>query len=488
MRINTLFQLKIFPLVLLLWAFPAASQSNLSDAELTSIEIEDMVDNVCQLMMDHYVFPDVAKKICDTLRHNLSHGEYDVTTYEALAELLSRDLKSVNQDLHLNVWSIPPDRYNQDTEKVDPITRQLHIIRENAVGSFDFKKIEILEGNIGYLELTKFKTIPDPRLERMLEGAMDFLSNCSALILDLRRNNGGNHRMIQRFMSYFFEQPVPITGQYTRESCGIREYSTLKNFHHRHLVNIPLFVLVSSKTVSGPEEVAYDLQIEKRAVIIGEKTKGAANPSYFYRIKEKLLVCIPYGYAVHPKTQSNWEGTGVIPDVIIPADSALTTAIGLAKEAAEKVKKREQDRVDSLVVKLSEKMRQVESLLKSNVSDAETLFIKTLDEFYQIEYINKYLLLEWFDSYEALGNYAACKMVGKQGILRYPDEDRFYSRLGDLYSKEGDLEKALETYSALFRLNPNDISVKKKIEEIHKTMQKKDEFFPHSLRRQHFIQ
>lgn len=469
---------KIFTLVLLLWAFPTsiiieASQSILSDADLTRIEIEDMVDNVCQLMMDHYVYPDIAKKICGTLRHNLSQGEYDVTTYQALAELLSRDLKSVNQDLHLNVWSIPPDSHNQNTEKVDPIARQLHIIRENAARSYSFKEVEILEGNIGYLELTKFETVPEPRLERMLEGAMDFLSNCSALILDLRRNNGGNHRMIQRFMSYFFKQQVPITGQYTRESGGIREYSTLKNFHHRYLVNIPLFVLVSSKTVSGPEEVAYDLQIEKRAVIIGEKTKGAANPSYFYRVKEKLLMCIPYGYAVHPKTQANWEGTGVIPDVFVPADLALTKALELAREAAEKMKQKEKNKVDSLVVELNEKVRRVESLLKSNASEAETLFIKTLNEFYQVEYMNKYLLLDWFDSYEDMGNYAACEMVGKQGILRYPDEDRFYSRLGDLYSKKGDLEKALETYSALLRLNPNDISVKKKIEEIRKDRQLK---------------
>lgn len=463
-------RLKIYIAVFLLWSVPAASQSNASDAVLTRGEIEALVENICQLMTDHYVYPDVAEKICAELRSHLHEGEYDVPTYKEFAERLSRDLKSVNQDLHLNVWSIPPDRNSQKTEKDDPIARQLHVIRENAARSYSFKKAEILEGNIGYLELTKFETIPEPRLERMMDGAMDFLSNCSALILDLRRNTGGNQRGIQRFMSYFFNNAIPITGQYTRESGGIREYSTLKNFSRRSLAEIPLFVLVSPKTVSGPEQVAYDLQIEKRAVIIGEKTAGAANPSYFYRIKEKLLVCIPYGYAVHPKTKSNWEGTGVTPDVIVPADTALTTALELAREAGEKVKKREQDRVDSLAVQLRDKMRQVESLLLRDASEAETLFEKTLDEYYQIELMTKYLLLEWLDSYEAMGNDAAGKMVGKQGILRYPDEDRFYSRLGDLYAKTGDLEEALKTYSSLLSLNPNDISVKKKIDQIRKRM------------------
>ena len=456
--------------MLFLLIFVCISQAQQS--EIRKGEIQEMVHELCQLMTDHYVYPDIAEEICDTLQYNLEKGEYDVTTYKALAELLSRDLKSVNQDLHLNVWSILHDQYNQDIEEVDPINRQLHIIRENAARSFSFTKVEILEGNIGYLELIKFETIPEPRLERMLEGAMDFLSNCSALILDLRRNNGGNLLMIQRFMSYFFENEVPITGQYTRESGGIREYSTLENFHHRHLVDIPLFVLVSSSTVSGPEEVAYDLQVEKRAVIIGEKTMGAANPSYFYRIKEKLLVCIPYGYYVHPKTRSSWEGPGVTPDVIVPADSALITAINLAKQAAEKVEKKEQERVDILVVKLKEHMRLIEYLLVSDIPEAERLFDKTLDEFYQIEYMNKYLLFSLFDSYEEGGNDAACEMIGKQGILRYPDEDRFYSRLGNLYFKEGDLEKALQIYSDLLELNPNNVSVAKKIQEIRNDIHK----------------
>ena len=431
-------------------------------------EVKEVVNEVCQLITDHYVYPDIALRIGDTLKYNLNRGEYYVSNYEILAELLSRDLKSVNQDLHLNAWDIPPDRYNQNTEEVDPITRQLHIIRVNAARNFSFKKVEILYENIGYLELTKFETIPTPRLERMLDGAMDFLSNCSAIILDLRRNNGGNNIMIQRFMSYFFEKPVPITGQFTRESGGVREYTTLDNSNHTSLADIPLFVLVSSRTVSGPEQVAYDLQVEKRALIIGERTKGAGNPSYFFRIKEKLLVCIPYGYAVHPETRSSWEGTGVTPDVAVPADSALTIAIDMAKKAAEKVSMREQRRVDSLVVLLKERMNQVESLLMDNIPEAEQLFKKTLDEFYEIEYMNKYLLFGLFDNYQDEGNVAACEVIGEEGILRYPDEDRFYSRLGNLYFKEGDFEKALKVYSSLLKLNPNNISVRKKIEEINK--------------------
>ncbi|MFC2139363.1 S41 family peptidase [Bacteroidota bacterium] len=435
-------------------------------SELTDETRVEMIDAVCELLREHYVFPDVAEKLCDTLHVRLEKGYYNVNTYDELSDLLSRDLKSVNQDGHLNVWWIPPDRHNQNTEKVDPIVRQLHIIRTNAERGFDFKKVEILEGNIGYLELTKFKSIPDPKLERMLEGTMNFLSNCSAFILDLRRNNGGNYKMIQKFLSYFFEKPVKITGRYTRPSGGVKEIYTRDDVDNKHLFDIPLYVLVSSRTVSGPEQVAYDLQALNRAIIIGEHTKGAANPSRFHRIKEKLLVCIPYGYAVNPVTGGNWEGTGITPDIIVPADSALPKAIELATIAAEDMQKKEEAKVDSLIVVLQNKMKQVESLLQTDFSKAEELFSRILDEFFEIEYMNQYLLLEWLDQYKEEGNTAALEMIARQGVERYPEDDRFYSWLGDTYYEKGDLEKALEAYQGLMLLNPNDVRVKSKIEEI----------------------
>jgi len=65
-------------------------------------------------------------------------------------------------------------------------------------------------------------------------------------------------------------------------------------------------------------------------------------------------------------------------------------------------------------------------------------------------------------------------LIGKQGILRYPDEDRFYTRLGDCYFKKAYFEKALHIYSDLLKLNPNNMSVKKKIEKIRKNMEKEN--------------
>jgi hypothetical protein len=45
-------------------------------------------------------------------------------------------------------------------------------------------------------------------------------------------------------------------------------------------------------------------------------------------------VRIPFARAINPITGTNWEGTGVVPDVACPADQALDRALELATRAA----------------------------------------------------------------------------------------------------------------------------------------------------------
>jgi C-terminal processing protease CtpA/Prc len=72
--------------------------------------------------------------------------------------------------------------------------------------------------------------------------------------------------------------------------------------------------------------VTYDLQTLKRATIIGEATGGGANPTDGFRLTDHFAIAIPVGQAVNPITKTNWEGTGVKPDVEVPPELALLTA------------------------------------------------------------------------------------------------------------------------------------------------------------------
>jgi retinol-binding protein 3 len=44
------------------------------------------------------------------------------------------------------------------------------------------------------------------------------------------------------------------------------------------------------------------------------------------------MIGVPFARAINPISKTNWEGTGVEPDVKVPAVDALTTAQKLAAE------------------------------------------------------------------------------------------------------------------------------------------------------------
>jgi C-terminal processing protease CtpA/Prc len=97
-----------------------------------------------------------------------------------------------------------------------------------------------------------------------------------------------------------------------------------------------VFVLTSSRTFSGAEEFSYNLKNLKRATLVGETTGGGAHPVRGERVSDRFVVRVPFMRANNPISKTNWEGTGVEPDVKVPASDALEKAQALAKEAIEK--------------------------------------------------------------------------------------------------------------------------------------------------------
>lgn len=108
----------------------------------------------------------------------------------------------------------------------------------------------------------------------------------------------------------------------------VQEFWTLDDVPGRRLGARPaVFVLTSSYTFSGAEEFTYNLKSLKRAVVVGETTGGGAHPVRGVRVDDRFVMMIPYMRARNPNTQTNWEGTGVAPDVACSADEALERAL-----------------------------------------------------------------------------------------------------------------------------------------------------------------
>lgn len=191
--------------------------------------------------------------------------------------------------------------------------------------NFGFKKVERLGGNIGYIDFRGFA--PAKYSKETIASVMGFLSNCDAIIIDLRQNGGGDPTGVQQICSYFFDEtPVHLNDLYFRPENKTEEFWTLKDIPGQRMPDIDLYILTSNYTFSGAEEFAYNLKNLKRATIIGETTGGGAHPGDMMAVNENFVIFLPNGRAINPITKTNWEGTGVTPEIAVSQDKALGTA------------------------------------------------------------------------------------------------------------------------------------------------------------------
>ena len=272
----------------------------------------------------NYVFPDVAAQVASALAAKEASGGYaQATDSEAFAFALSSDLRTIGRDGHFRVGYDPQFRASPPNTVPDAETLE-RMRQEISSRSFGVERVERLPGNVGYFELRGFG--PTSIVAPAISAAMTLLSGTDALILDLRRNGGGEPETVAWLLSHFFApgDERHLNDLYFRAGDSTRQYWTSSSAGPRY--TRPVYVLTSGRTFSGGEECAYDFQTQKRATIVGEKTGGGANPGDGYAIGRGYAAFIPNGRAINPITKTNWEHVGVTPDIAVPAADAQKVA------------------------------------------------------------------------------------------------------------------------------------------------------------------
>ena len=300
-------------------------ESSSAVAAINAVDRHRVIQGAIKNLKQYYVYPDVAQKTAEALLAHEKNGDYDsAKDAGAFADLLTSQMREVSQDRHLIlVYSEAPLPERPTEPTAEDVARYRKAMKE---ANCSLEKAEILPHNVGYLKLNSF---PDPSVcGAAAKAAMSRLNDGDAIIFDLRDNRGGAPDMVMLMAAYLFDHPEYMYNP--RENTTERSW-TRSPVPGNRLADKPVYILTSSSTFSGAEHFSYDLQMLKRATLVGETTGGAAHSGVFHRIDEHFGMGIPETKPINPYSKTDWVGVGVEPDVKVRAADALEAAIKLAE-------------------------------------------------------------------------------------------------------------------------------------------------------------
>lgn len=281
-------------------------------------------NHLCLHQLDSfYVFPEVAKRIGDSLRARNRRGAYDADTKKmTFAPRLDEELHELSRDKHIGFrYTARPFMPRHVDALPGGVDRN-----EADLLNCGFVKVEQLAGNVGYVKFDGFFDVG--MCGETASAAMTFVAGTRALIVDLRENGGGSPAMVSYISSYLFSRRTHLSDIWNRRTGRTEEFWTRDSVPGRCFGGEkPVFVLTSANTFSGAEEFSYNLKTLKRATIVGEVTGGGAHPVGLRAVGSNFVIAVPHSRSINPITHTNWEGVGVEPDLKVPAADALAAAL-----------------------------------------------------------------------------------------------------------------------------------------------------------------
>ena len=291
-----------------------------------------IVDNLAQALIDDFVFPEVGQRYAAALRGKLAAGAYDgIADAASFATQVTADLQAVHEDRHLRLT--PPGTQPRRAPNGQPL-RAIEEAKWAAPG-------------VAYIKFNMFSGEPETlaTLERFIADH----AAARVLIIDARSHRGGGLSEMDVMLPYLFAEPTALVQMDTRAAVAaagrapidvgptVRALAGPEGISRREHVAIPgkatplrrakVFYLTSSRTASAAEHLALALKRTGRATLIGETTRGAGHYGSVAQLGSGFTAFVPVGRTFDPDTGKGWEGTGIVPDVAVPADRALDEAL-----------------------------------------------------------------------------------------------------------------------------------------------------------------
>lgn len=323
----------------------AASPAAIATSDLlTAQERSKAIEAIAVAFEQIYVFPEVGNRVASDLRGRLQRGEYDRISESAeLAKVLSAHIDAICHDAHTSVEYVAEDALAErpPADPAEAKRRSEKRLAQAAAENFDFAVPKRLDGNVSLIRFDGFYRAAE--VGPLVQKYMNESADADALIFDLRENGGGSPEIIALIASYLFDdEPVHLYDQSNRrERTDIKVWTDPKVPGKRFGSKKPVFILTSKRTYSAAENFAYTLQQLKRANVVGETTRGGAHGAFGRPVTSHLIPFVATSRTVNAVSHSDWDRTGVVPDIGVPAVDALEVALKLAKEySAQAVRQR----------------------------------------------------------------------------------------------------------------------------------------------------
>jgi len=296
-----------------------------------------IVGRLADALEQNFVFPDIARRYAQALRTKAAAGGY-AGLRERFGETVTADLQAIHADRHLRFGPTGA------APAAGPGPRRVMRMPDasSAIGQSGW----IADG-VAYINLTLFPG--DPAVVERIRAFMEAHRHARAIVFDIRGHRGGGLAEMDVIFSYLYPRETALVGMDTRiaveragnnpmtDSATVRRMSgpegVVRRMHHAvpgaqatPLRNAQVYLLTSRRSGSAAEHFALALKRTRRATLIGEPTAGAG---HYGRMMDfgGYAAFIPVGRTFDPDTDRGWEGTGVAPDVAVPADQALDEAL-----------------------------------------------------------------------------------------------------------------------------------------------------------------
>ncbi|MGH7693440.1 MAG: S41 family peptidase [Gemmatimonadaceae bacterium] len=277
-------------------------------------------------LVNGYIYEERGRAMRDSLLVVLRRGDFDAAQAPGvLARRIGEFLQRVGNDKHLYLVHEGAAQPSAPTR----VRRPPGSSGSAAGNTHGLERIEILPGNVGYVDVLMFSD--DPGAAFRVDSMMATFAGVSALVIDLRHNIGGAPQLIRHISTYLFDKPTHLVSSFARGMAAPMERWTLDQVPGKRLTNTPVYILTSRRTISAGESFTFGLKAAGRITIVGERTAGGGHFGRVIPLVGGYRMFLPVGRTYDPRTNEGWQADGIAPDVEVPQEQALERALELVR-------------------------------------------------------------------------------------------------------------------------------------------------------------